>query len=71
MLRPFAKDGTTLDETCRYKDGQFRVGSKGHEVKIRDLDEALIYMNANKLRHWRRPSATSGTPGVVVAVRWA
>ncbi len=72
MLKPYAKDGNTLDENCRYKrDGLFRIGPKGQHVKFSDLDEALAYMRKNNVNHWRRPSATSGAPGVVVAVRWA
>jgi len=70
MQRPFAKDGSTLDEACRYKDGQFRVGPKGQHVKFDDLEEAIVYMKLHNVNHWRRPSATSGVPGVVTAVAW-
>jgi len=72
MLKPYAKDGSTLDESCRYKrDGLFRVGPKGQHVTFSDLVEALDYMRKYNVNHWRRPSATTGAPGVVVAVRWA
>ena len=71
MTQPYARDGSTLDESCRHADGFFRIGPKGRQMKIRDLADALATMRHLGLRHWRRPSATSGTPGCVAAVRWA
>ena len=52
MLKPYAKDGSTLDESCRYKrDELFRVGPKGQHVTFSDLVEALDYMRKYNVNH--------------------
>lgn len=71
MRRPYAADGSTLDESCRHKDGYFRIGPKGTQIKVRSLTLALMILELLAIAQWRRPSATSGRQGIVTAVRWA
>jgi len=71
MLYPYSKDGSTINESCRYKDGYFRIGPKNNEVKVWSLTEALERLEKLPVARWRRPSATSGKMGIVTATRWA
>ncbi len=71
MRRPFSADGSTLDESCRHKDGYFRIGPKGKQIKVRSLTLALMILDLLPVAKWRRPSITSGRQGIVTAVRWA
>ncbi len=70
MKKPYSADGSTLDESCRYKDGYFRIGPTGDHQKVRSLPDALNLLKKLEVARWRRPSATSGKLGTVTAVRW-
>ena len=70
MKKPYAADGTTIDESCRYKDGYFRLGETGHQEKEASLSLAIAKLAKLAVAKWRRPSATTGRMGTVTAVRW-
>ena len=71
MKKPYAADGTTIDESCRYKDGYFPIGETGHHEKVRLLSVAIAKLAKLAVAKWRRPSATTGTMGTVTAVSWS
>jgi hypothetical protein len=71
MPSPYSADGSTLDESCRHKDGCFRIGPKGRQLKIKSLPLALMILGLLTVPRWRRPSAATGRQGIVTAVRWA
>jgi hypothetical protein len=71
MRLPYSADGSTFDETCRYKDGYFRIGPKGKHIKINSLLLGLMILDMMTVPRWRRPSPTSGVQSVVKAVKWA
>ncbi|MBR9889997.1 MAG: hypothetical protein GYB20_20130 [Oceanospirillales bacterium] len=64
---PTAKDGTSFLPNCRSKNG-FRIGPKGDEVLYADYWSALKALKAMPTPYWRRPSKTSGKPGIVTRV---
>ena len=71
MKKPYSADGSTLDESCQYKDGYFRIGPTEDHQKVRSLTDALQKLEELDVARWRHPSATSGILGTVTAVRWA
>ena len=71
MKKPFAADGTTIDESCRYKDGHFRLGETGHQEKEASLSVAIAKLAKHAVAKWRRPSTTTGRMGTVTAVSWS
>ena len=71
MKLPYSTDGSTLDETCRHKDGYFRIGNTGYHEHVKSLELALKKLALLKVARWRRPSATTGKQGTVTAIRWA
>ena len=71
MKRPFAADGSTLDESCRYKDGCFRLGETGYQEKEPSLTAAIAKLSKLGVAKWRRPSATTGKMGTVTAISWS
>lgn len=66
---PVAKDGSRFNRNCRRKQG-YQIGSKGSERYFSNFYDALVELKKMPTARWRRPSKTSGTPGIVSAVRW-
>ncbi|MEH6517802.1 MAG: hypothetical protein V7742_14045 [Halioglobus sp.] len=69
ILVPVAKDGSFFSVKCRQGKG-FSVGRKGSEKYYKTVGETLDALKAMDSPYWRRPSPTSGTPGIVKGVRW-
>lgn len=64
---PTAKDGSSFLPYCRSKNG-YRIGQKGDEVLIADYWEALKELKEMPVPRWRRPSTTTGIPGIVTGI---
>lgn len=71
ILAPYAADGTFFHPgLASPRDGSFRVGERGREVRFKSFDEALAYLRAMPIAKWRRPNA-SGNWGLVSAEGWS
>jgi hypothetical protein len=70
MLVPEAADGTLFTPDLARPDGTFRIGPKDDERVVKGYRDALSELRRMDKPYWRRPSATSGIPGIVVGVRW-
>lgn len=67
---PYASDGTCFHPgLASSRDGSFRVGEKGAELRFGTFEEALDYLKGMDVAKWRRPNS-SGNWGLVSAVRW-
>ena len=66
---PVSRDGSVFGVGNKGPKG-FRVGPKGSEVVYPSFDEALNALKKMPTPYWRRPSKTSGVPGVVTGIRW-
>lgn len=79
---PFAADGSYFSPSCRMRGG-YQIGKRGEKGPLRqryvsDYWQALKALEAmaavdtkgRTKAYWRRPSATSKTPGTVVARAW-
>jgi transcriptional regulator with XRE-family HTH domain len=67
---PYASDGSFFHRgLASPRDGTFRVGDKGSEVRFRSFEEALAYLEKMPVAKWRRPN-DAGNLGIVSAVRW-
>lgn len=69
LFVPRAGDGSIFHPGLRTKSG-FRIGPKGDERTVGSFREALAVLQAMPVPFWRRPSATSGTPGIVRGEDW-
>jgi hypothetical protein len=69
-LIPEAADGSRFTPDLIHRDGSFQIGQWPHEVRVFGYDQALASLRSMEVARWRRPSATSGKPGIVRAVRW-
>lgn len=69
ILVPVARDGSVFNARLKTAKG-FRIGPKGDEFLVETLEEALSAFKKMPSPHWRRPSRTSGIPGIVTGVRW-
>lgn len=70
LLVPIAKDGSIFDTSCRQGAG-YKIGKKGEERYVEIYTEALDFLVNMPKAYWRRPSPTSGVPGIVSASSWA
>lgn len=66
---PVARDGSFFNTSLRGPKG-YRIGKKGEEWVVDSFEEALIELKKMADPFWRRPSRTSGVPGIVRGVRW-
>ncbi|GGD19474.1 hypothetical protein [Sinisalibacter lacisalsi] len=66
---PRAKDGSIFHPGLKTENG-FRIGPKGNELTVETFDEALAELRDMEVAFWRRPSATSGKPGIVREEDW-
>ncbi|MBO6564809.1 MAG: hypothetical protein JJ956_08700 [Pseudomonadales bacterium] len=66
---PIARDGSFFNEGLRNSKG-FRIGKKGEEVLVDCFEDALKDLRRMPTPYWRRPSGSSGIPGIVKGVRW-
>lgn len=66
---PVSRDGSVFGKGNKGPKG-FRVGPKGEEVVYSSFDDALDALKKMPTPYWRRPSKTSGIPGIVSGVRW-
>lgn len=67
---PFAADGTCFHAgLASPRDGTYRVGEKGGEVRFESFEDALEHLRNMPLAKWRRPN-DAGNWGLVSAVRW-
>lgn len=69
LFVPRAKDGSIFHPGLRTAKG-FQIGPKGQERIVNGFREALAALQAMPTPYWRRPSATSGTPGIVRGEEW-
>jgi len=70
-LVPYASDGSFFHRgLASPRDGTFRVGDKGAEIRLGSFEEALTYLEKMPVAKWRRPN-DAGNLGIVSAVRWA
>jgi hypothetical protein len=67
---PQAADGSQFLPNVRQPRG-FQIGVKGREVIVEDYLEALNILLSWDKQFWRRPSATSGKPSIVVGTTFA
>lgn len=65
---PVANDGTWFGPHL-LRSGQFTVGAKGKEQKVRTFDEAVKLLREMEVAKWRRPNP-KGYWGIVRARRW-
>jgi transcriptional regulator with XRE-family HTH domain len=69
-LVPHAADGSWFHRgLASPRDGTFRVGDKGAEVRLGSFEEALVYLEKMPVAKWRRANE-AGNLGIVSAVRW-
>ncbi|MDW3137702.1 hypothetical protein [Vibrio sp. 1288] len=69
ILVPVTINGEFFNHTCRNKKG-FRIGPKGGEYLIEDIDFALAELRAMRPKaYWRRQNV-NGNWGIVAAIRW-
>ena len=66
---PVSKDGSFFRKNIRGPKG-YRIGQKGQEIVIGDFQEALDKLKKMSTPYWRRPSSTTGIPGIVTGIRW-
>ncbi len=66
---PVAKDGSFFSPGLKRKKG-FAIGKKGEERYYDSFTEALSALEKMPSPYWRRPSQTTGVPGIVRGVRW-
>ncbi|WP_443690481.1 helix-turn-helix domain-containing protein [Pseudomonas sp.] len=67
---PYAADGSCFHRgLASPRDGTFRVGEKGSELRLVSFEEALSHLKKMPVAKWRRPN-DSGNWGLVSAVRW-
>jgi len=69
ILVPVAQDGSFFHSGLRGPSG-YRIGKKGEERVASSFEDALAALRKMSDPYWRRPSRTSGTPGIVKGVRW-
>jgi transcriptional regulator with XRE-family HTH domain len=68
---PYAADGTFFHRgLASSRNGSFRVGSKGNEVRLASFEQALAYLKNMPVAKWRRPNK-NGNWGMVSAVGWS
>ncbi|OEC50640.1 MULTISPECIES: helix-turn-helix domain-containing protein [unclassified Pseudomonas] len=67
---PYASDGTCFHrELASPRDGTFRVGEKGGEIRLTSFEDAVEHLRQMPVAKWRRPN-DAGNWGLVSAVRW-
>lgn len=66
---PVSKDGSFFRKNIRGPKG-YRIGQKGYEIALENFDEALEELKKMPSPYWRRPSRTTGIPGIVTGIRW-
>ncbi|MDP2139812.1 MAG: hypothetical protein Q8L20_03275 [Gammaproteobacteria bacterium] len=66
---PVSKDGSFFRKNIRGPKG-YRIGEKGSEVVIEEFNDALESLRKMPSPYWRRPSKTTGIPGIVTGIRW-
>lgn len=66
---PVAKDGSFFNVNLKRKKG-YTIGKKGEERPYELFIEALSALEKMTTPYWRRPSQTTGVPGIVRGVRW-
>lgn len=66
---PVAQDGSFFNATLKLKKG-FAIGKKTEEHYYDTFEEALAALEKMPKPYWRRPSKTTGVPGIVRGVRW-
>lgn len=66
---PVARDGSIFHAALKGRKG-YTIGPKGSEIYIEDFDEALTALKNMPTPYWRRPSKSSGVPGIVAGIRW-
>lgn len=66
---PVASDGSFFNAKLERRKG-FAIGKKGEERYIETFEEALEKLEKMPKPYWRRPSETTGVPGIVRGVRW-
>lgn len=64
---PKAADGSIFAPCLRRSKG-YRIGPKGSEVWVAEYFEALDELSRARPPRWRRPSPTSGVPGIVTGI---
>ena len=69
IFLPRAKDGSIFHPDLKTASG-FRIGPKGDERTVGSFREALAELQMMPVPYWRRPSATTGTPGIVRGEDW-
>ncbi|UMZ13517.1 helix-turn-helix domain-containing protein [Pseudomonas sp. MPFS] len=67
---PFASDGSCFHRgLASPRDGSFRVGDNGAELRFSSFEEALNHLRTMRTARWRRPN-DAGNWGLVSAVYW-
>jgi hypothetical protein len=66
---PVARDGSFFNAALKGPNG-YRIGEKGDEVVFQTFEDALESLRKMKKPYWRRPSKTTGIPGIVAGIRW-
>lgn len=69
LFLPRAKDGSVFHPGLKAAGG-FRIGPKGNECSVETFRDALAELQKMPVPYWRRPSATTGTPGIVRGESW-
>lgn len=66
---PVANDGSFFHAGLKRTKG-YTIGKKGDERPIKEFRKALAELEKMPKPYWRRPSKTTGVPGIVKGVRW-
>ena len=66
---PVARDGSWFHPGLKRRQG-YQIGPKGKEKYVDDYFDALNQMRKMHAPYWRRPSKTTGVPGIVTATSW-
>lgn len=69
LFVPRAKDGSIFHPGLRSENG-FQIGPKGQERIVDGFRDALAALQSMPTPYWRRPSATTGKPGIVRGEDW-
>lgn len=69
LLVPQARDASFFGPHCKQLNG-YKIGKKGEETYVENFTEALDILSRMPKPYWRRPSPTSGVPGIVSGATW-
>lgn len=70
VMVPVSKDGSYFNPSLKTISGEYKLGEKGEEFTVTNFFSALEKLKEMEKPRWRRPSATSGVPSIVIGIKW-